>query len=186
MYRIRIRWLVLAMFAAIMLIALPALAQEVAEEEEVISVGRVIGGLAVFGVIVKTAIQVTRGIITQLHGPIVAGLAAVYGIIIAGVLDFRAAEALLTQAGVEDIIGRTPSQPLDWVITGFAIAAVAGFLAEFVGISGPRAEANRTYASTTEKGHPGYGESGPTGHEHTADCGHNTGHTEGGHPPVSE
>ena len=90
--------------------------------------------LSVFAIVTKGIIDAARRQWPRLDGFAVNVAAVIIGTAQAWIFDLQATEALLTTAGVT--VGRIPVDPLDYLITGGAIAFSAGLLAEFTGRSG--------------------------------------------------
>lgn len=90
--------------------------------------------IAAFGVVTKGIIDALRRQWPRFDGGWVQAGALALGTAEAAVFDLQATEALLSAAGVS--VGRIPVDPLDFLITGGAIAFGAGLLAEVVGRSG--------------------------------------------------
>lgn len=141
--------LLLALVWLALMVAVPALAQtEPGAEPDGPTTGAILAAITVFGVMVKGALAILKrhlpnvsGTVTQLAGWVLGGG-------ISATLDYRAAAALIEQAGLADVIGRPPAPVLDYVITGFAIMAASGVIAEFVGTAGPRRAALEAQANT--------------------------------------
>jgi hypothetical protein len=90
--------------------------------------------LAVFAAAVKGMIDALRRQWPRLDGLGVQLVAVAIGAGIAWGFDFQATEALLASTGA--LVGRVPPDPLDYLVTGGAIAAAAGLFAERSGRSG--------------------------------------------------
>lgn len=93
----------------------------------------VITTIGVFGVVVKAIVDGARRQYPKLDGLAVQALALALGVGAVWAFDLRGAEALLDFAGATV---RTPHFIADYVITGAAVAAGSGFLAEIAGRSG--------------------------------------------------
>lgn len=89
----------------------------------------VLATIAVFGAVVKAVVQAIRRQWPDLGGLAVQGIAVALGALSAWVFDLRATAALLESTGAH--VGRLPVAPVDYLISGVAIAAAAGLFAEF-------------------------------------------------------
>lgn len=99
-----------------------------------LSPAQVLATVAVLGLVVKMVVDALRRQWPGLDGLTVQVIAIAVGAGVAWGLDVRATAALLEQAGAA--VGRLPAPALDYVVTGAAMAATAGFLAEIAGKSG--------------------------------------------------
>jgi hypothetical protein len=88
----------------------------------------VLATVAVFGVVVKAVVQAIRRQWPGLDGLAVQAVAVALGAGGAWAFDLRATAALLEAAGAQ--VGRMPVPAVDYLITGVAIAAAAGVVAE--------------------------------------------------------
>jgi hypothetical protein len=95
---------------------------------------QILATVAVLGVVVKGIVDAIRRQWPGLDGLVVQVAAVLVGAGIAWALDVRATEALLESVNAS--VGRIPPPALDYVVTGVAMAAAAGFLAEIAGRSG--------------------------------------------------
>lgn len=91
----------------------------------------IITTITVAGVVTKAVVEAVRRQYPQLDGLLVQFLAWALGGGIAWALDIQGTEALLTYFGAT--AGRVPVTPVDYIITGAAIAAGAGVIAELSG-----------------------------------------------------
>ena len=135
------RFLLLAyiVLALMLVLALPALGQTDPEPApDGPTTGAILGAITIFGGIVKAALAIVKRHASTLSGTWTQAVGFVLGTVIAAGLDYRAATALIEQAGLADVIGRPPAPWFDYGITGFAIMAASGIIAEFVGTSGPK------------------------------------------------
>jgi len=87
--------------------------------------------IAVLGVVIKAVVEAVRRQYPVLDGIRVQGLAWALGAGTAWALDIKGTEALLEAMGAA--AGRVPITTVDYIITGAAIAAGAGFIAELSG-----------------------------------------------------
>lgn len=150
MTRTRWRWL-LVLIAILLLVALPALAQTDPEPDaEGPTTGAIIAAITIFGAMVKAALAIIKRHAPNMNGTVTQAVGTLLGAGIAATLDYRAAAALIEQAGLADVIGRQPAPVLDYIITGFAIMAASGVIAEFVGTSGPKKAAYEAQAQIVE------------------------------------
>lgn len=90
--------------------------------------------LAIFGTITKAVVDAVRRQRPALEGWKVQALAWAIGIAFAAGFDLQGAEAILAFVGAS--AAREPHILFDYVITGAAIAAGAGVIAELAGKSG--------------------------------------------------
>lgn len=88
----------------------------------------ILATVAVFGIVVKAVVQAIRRQWPTLQGLAVQLIAVVLGALGAWAFDLRATAALLEVANAH--VGRIPAPPVDYLITGVAIAAAAGVVAE--------------------------------------------------------
>ncbi len=93
--------------------------------------------LSAFAIVTKGIIDALRRQWPRFDGGWVQVAAVTLGAVVAWVFDIQATETLLSTAGAT--VGRIPPDPLDYLITGGAIAFAAGLLAEITGRSGPPA-----------------------------------------------
>jgi hypothetical protein len=93
-----------------------------------------LASLAIFGTFLKAFIDAIRRKYPRLDGLVVQLLAAAGGAGIAWSFDLQGTEAILGTVGAS--VGRYPPVAIDYIITGIAIAAGAGLLAELSGKSG--------------------------------------------------
>lgn len=91
--------------------------------------------LSAFAVVTKGIIDVLRRQWPRFDGLAVNAAAVTLGTLEAWAFDLQATQALLNAAGAT-MVGRIPIDPIDFLITGGAIAFAAGLLAEFSGRSG--------------------------------------------------
>lgn len=104
--------------------------------------------ITVLGVVVKSIVDAVRRHYPRLDGigPQLAAWALGSGT--AWALDIQGTEALLEYLGAA--IGRAPIAPVDYLLTGAAIAAGAGFLAEISG----RSASGEVIIEVDESGQP--------------------------------
>lgn len=95
---------------------------------------QVLTTLAAIAIPIKGIVDAIRRHRPGLDGLTVQAIAVVLGSLGAWAIDFRATEALLNVGGIA--AGRIPIAPVDYIITGVAIAASAGLFAELSGRSG--------------------------------------------------
>ena len=88
----------------------------------------ILATLGSLSLLTKYLVQAARRHWPTLDGTRVQVGAAVLGTLQAWAIDFRATEALLELAEIQ--ANRLPAPALDYVITGLAIAAGGGFIAE--------------------------------------------------------
>lgn len=93
--------------------------------------------VAVLGAVVKAIVDAIRRQWPRLDGLAVQVVAIGIGAAIAWTLDVRATAALLESVNAS--VGRLPVPAVDYLVTGTAMAAAAGFLAEIARRSGPAA-----------------------------------------------
>jgi hypothetical protein len=96
--------------------------------------GELIATIGVLGVIIKAIVDAVRRKYPTMDGLWVQVVAFVLGGGVAFAFDVQATRAILDFIGAS--AARTPVPALDYVITGAAIAAGAGLLAELSGRSG--------------------------------------------------
>ncbi len=92
--------------------------------------------LVTLAVIVQKGVEAVRRRYPNLDGGHVQAVAVAAGVAIASGIDLRATVDLLDALGVS--VGNTPAPWLDYVITGVAVGAGSGFLADLTGRSGVR------------------------------------------------
>lgn len=90
-----------------------------------------ISTITIAGVVVKAIIEAVRRQYPVVDGIWVQGLAWLLGGGISWALDIQGTEALIEYVG--GAVGRTPIAAVDYAITGAAIAAGAGVIAELAG-----------------------------------------------------
>lgn len=96
----------------------------------------VITTIGVFGVVVKAVVDGVRRRFPGLDGLLVQGLALVFGFGLAWAFQLHGAAALIDYIGAD--AATVPNVWVDYVVTGAAIAAGAGFLAEIAGRTKPQ------------------------------------------------
>lgn len=110
----------------------------------------VITTVGVIGVVVKAIVDGLRRHYPKLDGLWPQLIALTLGAGIAWAFDLRGAEALLEYVG--GAAGRTPIVAVDYLVTGAAIAAGAGFLAEI----SSRGKAGTAVIEVDDEGRPVY------------------------------
>lgn len=103
-------------------------------EPEALDPAAILATLAILGTLTKGLVDALRRHYPRLQGFGVQLVAAGLGALQAWGFDLRGTEAMVELAGAT--VGRIPPAPVDYLLTGAAIAAGAGFLAELSGKSG--------------------------------------------------
>lgn len=90
----------------------------------------ILGAITFFSVVIRMVVDAIKRQY-PINGTWVNVLAWALGIVIAAAMDIQGTEALLDYVGVR--AGRVPITPVDYAITGAAMAAGAGVLADLAG-----------------------------------------------------
>lgn len=120
----------LAALVAALFVATPAIATttEAPAEESLANTATVIATVGALALVTKSVTQAVRRRYPALDGTAVQVVAWVLASGFAMAIDLRATSALLESIGATP--GRTPIPLVDYIVTGAAVAAGAGWLAE--------------------------------------------------------